>query len=256
MQPCKILIADDEPIARHAVKFALPGPGYEYNIIESGDGAETIAKIRERLPDIIFLDVQMPLYSGLEILQLLPVNYHPYIVIISAHDNFALNAFEHDASDYLLKPFTQSRFDKAFRKAWDKWQAGKVREQISTIDSLSDRLQKMLSPNGYKSRLSIKDGAKIFVVPCDDIIFIEAEGSYTAVHTTNRKYLHNETLNTLETTLDPALFTRIHRSSIVNTRYIKELISHYNGDYTIVMQNGNELKLSRNYREKLLQLIG
>jgi len=257
MQVFKILIADDERLAREAIKLALPS-SVAYNIVaECSDGTDTIAKIKEHLPDIVFLDIQMPECTGLEVLRSLPAKYQPYLIIVSAYDNYALEAYEYDASDYLLKPFTQDRFDKAFQKAIKSRDAAVLSEQLIAIRSLSDKVKHIAKPaTVYKSRISIKDGAKIIVVPCDEIVFFEAKNDYLSVQTTEKKYLYNEALSTLEELLDPSIFARIHRSSIVNIKFIKELSSHYNGDYTIVLKNGASLKLSRNYREKLLQIIG
>ncbi len=257
MQRCKILIADDELLARKAIKLALPSNDVLLVVAECSDGEDAVAKIQQHFPDVIFLDIHMPLVNGFEVLEKLPANYDPYLVIVSAHDGYALKAYEHNAADYLLKPFTQARFDKAFQKAYSRWEAGREQDHSSLMRSLSQRMQQLLEPTtSYKSRISIKDGAKIHVVLCDEIMFIEASGDYTSIHSKTNKYLHSETLNNMEATLDPVVFARIHRSCVVNIRFIKELISHYNGDYTVALQNGHLLKLSRNYRAHLLQLIG
>ncbi len=254
MLPCKILIADDEMLARKAIKLALPQNGSIDIVAECGDGEAAAADIRRHLPDVIFLDIQMPLLNGFEVLETLPANYDPHLIVVSAHDH-AVKAFEHDAADYLLKPFTQARFNKAFQKAFRHWEQGATGARPASNLPLTMRLQQAI-PEVYKTRISIRDGIKITVVSCGDVIFIEASGDYTSVHTAGKKYLHNETLKTFELVLDPSVFVRIHRSFIVNVRFIKELISHYNGDYTVALQNGELLKLSRNYRAQLLQLLG
>ena len=254
MPQCKILIADDELLARKAIKIALPQTDNIDIVAECADGEDAVSKIQKHLPDVIFLDIQMPLLNGFEVLEALPANYDPHLIVVSAHDH-AVKAFEHDASDYLLKPFTQDRFTKAFQKAFERWKSGKTGSRPAGSFPLATRVQQIV-PGLYKSRISIKDGIKILLIPCEEVIFIEASGDYTSVHTTGKKYLHTETLKTLESVLDPAVFVRIHRSCIVNVRFIKELISHYNGDYTVALGNGGRLKLSRNYRAQLLQVLG
>ena len=252
MQPLKILIADDELLARQAIKLALPGGDGMHIVAECSDGDEAAEKIKQHLPDVVFLDIQMPAKTGFEVLQSLPSGYYPYLIIVSAHDNYALEAYEHDAADYLLKPFTQERFDKAFQKAVRQLSS---RKEHGALKPFTERVMH-LAESTYKNRISIKDGAKITVVPCDEVLFIEASGDYVSVITHKKKYLHAESLTALELSLDPAVFARTHRSFIVNITFIKELNSHYNGDYTVVLQNGATVKLSRNCREQLMQLIG
>jgi two-component system LytT family response regulator len=239
MQLCNILIADDELLARQAIKLALPVDDIICVVAECTDGADTITQIKKHLPDIIFLDIQMPGNNGIEVLESLPQDYDPYLIIVSAYDNYALSAYEHDAPDYFLKPFTQQRFDKVFAKAMKHWEANKPKVQTGA----------------HRRRVIIKKGTKMIVVPGEEIAFIEANGDYTSVHTADRTHLHNESLNALEHALDPALFVRTHRSYIVNVKFIKELKSHSNGDYTVMLRSGQSLKLSRNYRNRLLQLM-
>jgi two-component system LytT family response regulator len=250
MRQCKILIADDEMLARHAIKLALPQNSSTQIVAECADGEDAVAKIQQHLPDVIFLDIQMPLLSGFEVLDALPANYDPHLIIVSAHD-YAVKAFEHDAADYLLKPFTQMRFNKAFEKALRSWESGSTNAE----GSFSKRIQQIIPIERYRKLITIKDGIKMVVIPCEEVTYIEACGDYTSIHTATKKYLHNETLKTFEIVLDPVSFARIHRSFIVNIRFIKELISHYNGDYTVALKNGELLKLSRNYRAQLLQLM-
>jgi two-component system LytT family response regulator len=257
MQTCKILIADDEKLAREAIKLQLADNENVQIIAECADGAEALQHIQEHLPSIIFLDIQMPSLTGFEVLQALPSEYQPSLIIVTAHDNYAVRAYEHDAVDYLVKPFTEERFNKAFQKAYKQWELNAAQQNTNSTASFTERVINVLEQsNTYRSRIVVKDGIKLFVVPCDDIIFIEAKGDYTAIQTADKKYLHNESLAKLEESLEPSAFRRIHRSSIVNIHFIKELSSHYNGDYTVILNNGHTLKLSRNYRKQLLEKIG
>ena len=132
-----------------------------------------------------------------------------------------------------------------------------MQSEMSAIRSLSERVQELLKPASvYKSRVSVREGARIHIVACEEIVFIESSGDYITIHTEHKKLLHSEQLSSLEVSLDPLLFTRIHRSFIVNIGFVKELISHYNGDYTVALKTGHSLKLSRNYRDKVMQLLG
>lgn len=256
MQTCKILIADDEKLAREAIKLQLAGRENTEVVAECADGAEALQKIKEHLPSIIFLDIQMPSFSGFEVLEALPADYLPFLIIVTAHDHYALKAYEHDALDYLVKPFTDERFTRAYQKAYRQWQLNTMPVDTANTRSLTERMLKAVEQNNpYKSRIVVKDGIRLFVVSCEEIIFIEAKGDYTAIHTKEKKYLHNESLNKLEESLEPSSFRRIHRSSIVNIHFIKELSSHYNGDYTVLLNTGQTLKLSRNYRKQLLEKI-
>jgi two-component system, LytTR family, response regulator len=235
MRKCRVLIADDEPLARQAIKLELPENTFEI-VAECRDGIETSEKISNLRPDIIFLDIQMPGQTGIEVLASLPPSYEPYLVIVSAYDQYAIAAFAHDASDYLLKPFSSQRFSKSLTKGLRHWENSKAQN--------------------YRRRIVVKNGVRIIVVPVEEITFIEAGGDYTSVHTHKQKFLHSESLANLETALDPTQFVRIHRSCIVNVKCIKGLTSHQNGDYTVTLNNGHQLRLSRNYREQLLKAIG
>ncbi|HZF66257.1 MAG TPA: LytTR family DNA-binding domain-containing protein [Chitinophagaceae bacterium] len=257
MPECTVLIADDEMLAREAIKLQLQHIP-DLQIFESANGKQAIDKIIEHKPDIVFLDIQMPLLNGLEVLKQLPEAYQPFIIIVTAFDMYALQAFDNDAIDYLLKPFTDQRFAKAFNKAFQMWQS-KTSFTVSPDLNLPTRLKKLLAQlenTSLQSTITIKDGSKIFVVPLSDIMYIETDGDYLSVYTEEKKYLHKETLAKLGNSLPSNGFVRIHKSTIVNTSYIKELHSHFNGDYSVVLKNGKELRLSRNFREKLIHILG
>jgi two-component system LytT family response regulator len=257
MAECKILIADDEKLAREAVKLQLQDIE-NILIFEAANGKEAGECILEQRPDIVFLDIQMPVLTGLEVLDKLSNDYQPFVIIVTAYDMYALQAFDNNAIDYLLKPFTDERFLKAFNKAFQMW---KQRSNLlPTVDvGLPNQLKQILAQLNNVSRqstITIKDGSKIFILRLDDIMYIEAAGDYLSVVTFEKKFLHKETLANLETTLPSSLFVRIHKSTIVNCAFIKELHSHFNGDYSVLLKGGQELKLSRNFRERLIQILG
>lgn len=255
MPDCTILIADDEKLAREAVKLQLANYTGIQIVAECTNGKQALEQILQQKPDIIFLDIQMPVLNGLEILQQLPTAYHPAIIFVTAYDTYALQAFENDAIDYLLKPFTDNRFDKAFQKALKICKSQQLNESLHEAN-FTERLKKALQQFHQESTntISIKDGAKFYILPLQDVMYVEAAGDYLSVFTTEKKYLHKETLGNLENTL-PEHFVRIHKSYIVNTTFIKELHSQFNGDYTVLLKGGQQLKLSRNYRERLSHLL-
>jgi two-component system, LytTR family, response regulator len=254
MQICKILIADDEKLAREAIKLQLQKiPDVEV-VAECTNGKEALEKIKELKPDILFLDIQMPYLSGIEVLDQLDFNYSPAIIIVSAYDKYAIKAFENDAIDYLVKPYTDERFEKAFKKAYKLSKLST--EQKSTSSTIED-LKTLLKDFGTINEIvtiSVKEGTKITLVLVDEIIYLEAAGNYVTIFTDTKKYLHKETLQSLEEKL-PSLFVRVHKSTIVNTSYIAELHSLYNGDYLIKLKNGKEVRLSRNYKSRIAHLL-
>ncbi len=258
MPDCTILVADDEKLAREAVKLQLANYTGIQVIAECTNGKEAMEQIIKYKPDIIFLDIQMPVFNGFEMLQQLPDSFHPFIIFVTAYETYALQAFERDATDYLLKPFTDKRFDKAFQKAYRMWETQQPSKNV-TGEDFTERLKKVLqqlrNETTNSSTITIKDGPAFYILPFTDIMYIEATGDYMSVFTTQKKYLHKETLTNLENSL-PNHFVRIHKSYIINTTFIKELHSQFNGDYTVLLKGGQQLKLSRNYRERLAYLIG
>jgi two-component system LytT family response regulator len=253
MNECRILIADDEALARKAIRHQLT-EFPDIILAETSNGKDTLEHIIRERPHIVFLDIQMPMGTGLQVLEKLPEDYQPYIIIVTAYDEYALQAFDHDAIDYLLKPFTDDRFRKAFNKAYQLWK----RPQTASADpQLAKRLKDVIDKlQPARNTLTIKDASKLIVLSLDDVLYIEADGEYLGVHTSTKKYLHRESLSQLENNLPINRFVRIHKSSIVNTAYIKELHSHFNGDYTVLLTNGKTLKLSRHYRQRLIELLG
>lgn len=254
MHNCKILIADDEKLAREAVKLQLQKKEDVSIVAECSDGKETLKAIKEHKPDIIFLDIQMPYLTGLDVLEKLSGDYSPYVIFVTAYDNYALKAFDHDAVDYLVKPFNEERFQRAFQKAYNQWKASNA--ETPQINSLAEikRIISALSTEETRSTISIKDGGKTYLVQLNEVSHIEAAGNYAMFVTKEKKYLHKEVLQTLEENL-PSSFIRIHKSYIVNTSFIKEFHSLFNGDYIVKLKTGHDLKLSRNYKDRVAHLF-
>jgi len=254
MPGCKILIADDEKLAREAIKLQLQKKHDVEIIAECTNGKEALEKIKELKPDILFLDIQMPYLSGIEVLDQLEIDYSPSIIIVSAYDKYALKAFENDAIDYLVKPYTDERFEKAFQKAYKQFKLSSEQKTATTTIEDLKKLIKDFGTTGEHATISIKEGTKITLILINEIVFLQAAGNYVTICTDAKKYLHKETLQSLEEKL-PGEFVRVHKSTIVNTIYIAEFHSLYNGDYLVKLKNGKEVRLSRNYKSRIAHLL-
>lgn len=258
----RTLIVDDEPLARQSIRLLLREDPEVEIVGEAGSGAEAVKAIRKHAPDLVFLDIQMPEMDGFGVLESLDAERLPVVVFVTAFDRYALKAFEVHALDYLLKPFTDARFEKALRQA--KAQIGQ-RE----ISHLSQRLLALLedrdprrSPQqqparatNYLTRLMVKSAGRVFFLKADEIDWIEAADYYVKLHVGRKSHLLRESLSELESKLDPEKFLRIHRSSIVNLDRVKELHQLPGAEYAVLLHDGTSLKLSRTRREHLQRLL-
>jgi two-component system LytT family response regulator len=248
----KTLIVDDEPLARDRVKRFLRDETGIKIIGECGNGEQAITFIRENSPDLVFLDIQMPEKNGFEVIKSLNGNALPTVIFVTAYDQYALQAFDVHALDYLLKPFNRERIHRAVARA---------REHIEhkRMGSLDERLASLIADlkteKKYLERLVVKSVGRVFFLKTDEIDWIEAAGNYVKLHVGRESHMIRETMNGIESKLDPDKFLRIHRSTVVNIDRIKELHPMFSGDYTVLLRNGTELALSRNYRERFLELF-
>lgn len=240
------LIVDDETLARLRLRQVLADhPDFEV-VAECGAAEEAVAVLKSQRPDVVFLDIQMPGLNGLSLLDQLG-DTAPAIVFVTAYEGYAVKAFEVEAVDYLLKPFDRARFAAAMNR---------VRKQLTqTPDPVADerltRLLEGLRPKENSQRLAIKNGGQIVFVPVREIDWIEAADNYVCIHCGPETHVARETMNAMETRLDPGEFVRIHRSTIVNIDRIERLQPWFRGDYLVLMRGGKKLTMSRTYREKL-----
>ncbi|HEX9927061.1 MAG TPA: LytTR family DNA-binding domain-containing protein [Pyrinomonadaceae bacterium] len=249
----KILIVDDEPLARERVRRHLRDePGIEI-VGEAGNGREAVSAIEEKTPDLVFLDVQMPEMNGFDVLKALEENKIPAIVFTTAYDKYAIQAFEFHALDYLLKPFSRERFRRSVRHAREQLENSR---QSGNIDERLVSLLENLKAKKYLERIVVKNSGRVFFIKTDEIDWIEAAGNYLKLHVGRDAHLIRETMQSIEAKLDPEKFFRIHRSTLVQIDRIKELHPLFGGDYAVILRNGTELNLSRNYRERLPELFG
>lgn len=242
------IIVDDETLAHELIKkYSKAHPHFEI-AGESSNGFDAIKKIHELKPDIVFLDIQMPKINGFEMLEL--IENPPVIIFTTAYDQYALKAFEVNAIDYLLKPFSQERFDEALNKAFlylnnKSLQESKLKELVKSHDL----------KNEYLDRIVVKDGSEITIIPVEDIRYLEAQDDYVMIHTNLKKHLKQKTMKYFEQHLNPANFIRIHRSYIAAIKEIKKIEAVEKESYQVVLSDRKNLPLSRAGYSKIKEIL-
>jgi two-component system LytT family response regulator len=242
----RVIVVDDEDLARGIVREYLAFHQNVQIIAECSNGFEAVKAIAELKPDLVFLDIQMPKLNGFEVLDLLDVR--PRVIFVTAYDSYAIRAFEVDAIDYLLKPFSRDRFDAALLRATGE--AGN--EPHDAVDNL---LRNTRARNTPLERILVRDGSRVHVIPTPMVDHIEAQDDYVSIHSGGKKYLKLERLSELETSLDPKLFVRIHRSHIVNIERLARLETYAKDSRIVVLNDGTKLPVSRSGYEKLKRLL-
>lgn len=244
----KAIIIDDEPLAREIIKKYIESHPSIDIVTECGNGFEGIKAINEIKPDLVFLDIQMPKINGFEMLELL--DELPVIIFTTAYDQYALKAFEVNAADYLLKPFSDERFNEAIEKAFLFLKnKSKSDEIISNITKHIDDKEEFIE------RVVIKTGAKIIIIPVDKIQWIEAQDDYVMLFTDEGKHLKQKTMKYFEDRLNPKDFIRIHRSYIVNLTKVKEIKLFEKETYRVLLNNGHTLPVSKTGYSKLKEIF-
>jgi two-component system LytT family response regulator len=222
---------------------------------EVGDGQQAIDAIRQERPDLVFLDVQMPSVDGFGVLRALEGEIMPYVVFVTAYDQYALKAFEVHALDYVLKPFNAERFSQALQRA--RTAIAKREDLDGSVDK--DRLRSLVASltaeQREKQRIVVKSSGRVFFVKVDDIDWIEAEGNYVRLHMGPQSHLLRETMKGMESVLDAGQFIRIHRSTIVNADRIRELQPLFHGEYAVILRDGTRLVASRGPDNRLKKLL-
>ncbi|MBS1818238.1 MAG: response regulator transcription factor [Acidobacteria bacterium] len=250
----RALVADDEPIARDRVVSLLAGEPDVEVVSQCATGSEARAAIEQSRLDLLFLDIQMPEMSGLDLARAIQANGEPAVVFVTAHDQYALPAFEVHALDYLLKPFSAERFRAALGHAREH--LARRRAGGGPIGLTSGGAASAVAAHEPRKRLMVKSGGRIHLVRTVDIDWCEAAGNYVRMHAGPHEYLVRETMAHLESQLDRQQFMRIHRSTIVNVDRIVEMQSSFNGEYVVQLRNGTRLTLSRGYRDAIQARLG
>jgi two-component system, LytTR family, response regulator len=249
--PVRVLIADDEPMARRGVRLLLERDSGIEIIGEAAGGVEAADLILSLRPDLVFLDVQMVGCDGFETLLRVGPEAAPVVVFVTAYDEYALRAFEFNAVDYLLKPYDDARFAAALERARDLV----MRKRNDAVDTKLARLIEHLEGEG-RDRILVKSSGEIIFLKTSEIDWIEAEGDYVKFHVTGRSHLMRGTMAALEARLDPDRFIRIHRSTIVNVDRLRKLSPSFEGEYAVVLHDGTKLRLSRGYHDRIKALLG
>ena len=260
--PIRVVIVDDEALAREALRLRLSQEPDIEIVGEAANGADAVELVRKLEPDLMFLDIQMPGMDGFEVVEKVASDHLPIVVFVTAHDQYALKAFETHALDYLLKPFTASRFHDAVDRArLEVARAGDDETHQRLIDVLDERRRARLDRESretnagerYVARVAVKHHQRIVLVKVADIDWIESSANYAHLHAGEKNYVVRMTMSELERRLDPASFARIHRSTIVQIDRIQDIIDAWHGDFDVTLRDGTVLRLTRNYRDRLLE---
>ena len=259
------MIIDDEALARRGLELRLR----QFDAVEvigfATNGPNAVTEIQSQRPDVVFLDIQMPGLDGFGVLSALPAELSPAVVFVTAYDQYAVKAFESHAMDYLLKPIDEDRLAECVsRLVSDRDRETAVQDRSRLIEmvseltghtpnSVSDAIERgELGPGKrYLRRLPVKDGRRTLRLDVETIDWIDAAGDYMCIHAEGKTHVLRGTMKRLEASLNPILFQRIHRSTIVNVERVSALRAHMNGEYFLTLDCGTELKLSRHYKDKL-----
>lgn len=236
----RTVIADDEPLARDGLRTRIAGKEGLTLVGEAANGFEALKAIAALAPDLLFLDVQMPGLNGLEVLRRAPTRV-PAVVLVTAHDRFAVQAFEAAVLDFLLKPINEARFDDVL---------GRVRRSLNAV--LQERAPRGLPPAAPLTRFAVKDRDRFILLKPQEVDWIHSAANYAELHSGSRSFLVRMTMSELDEKLDPVQFVRIHRSTIVNVDRVTEIRPVFHGEFHVVIQDGTKLRLSRRYRDRLL----
>jgi two-component system LytT family response regulator len=253
----RTVIADDEELARRGLRsLSLRCPDLEL-LCECRNGRETVDAIHRHRPDLVFLDIQMPGMTGFDVISALEDSCRLHVVFVTAYDKFALRAFEVHALDYLLKPVNEERFDAALARVREAMSHAADNAIVQRVRQVTADLQ-VATPRSVPAanRLPIRVNGRIILIRSADIDWIEADRDYVSVHVGGKSLLMRETIAAVELRLAPSGFVRIHRSALVNVERVKELRPRDKGEYIVVLHDGTELKLTRNYRAAVERLVG
>jgi two-component system LytT family response regulator len=249
----RAIIVDDEPPARNKIRELLKSNPDVEIIDECSNGREAVQSIASKMPDLVFLDIQMPELDGFGVIEAIGPEHLPAVVFVTAYDQYAVQAFEVHAIDYLLKPFDRQRFQTALNRVTEYLQSNQREELNQQLNSL---LRQLKGPRKQTERFVVKSGGRVFFLKNDEIDWIEAAGNYVRLHVGTETHLLRETMSAIQKKLDTSRFIRIHRSTFVNIEKIKELQPWFHGEYVVIMRDGTQLTMSRSYRSTLPDLLG
>lgn len=259
----RTIVVDDEPLARSGLCMRLEKYPQIQVVQSCQNGKEALAAIAEQAPDLVFLDIQMPGFTGFDVVKKLQQDNMPAIVFVTAYDAFAVDAFTVNAVDYLLKPVEDERLQQTIVRVTEhvsRKEAAMEKHRLLDIvialtgksrSAVTQLLQGEGATSHYSDRIAIKDGSSTTFVPVKDIDWVDAAGDYMCVHVGGQTHIMRTTMKELEAQLDPNIFQRVHRSTIVNLHRVEKVSSHINGEFHLTLSNGSSLKMSRSYKDKV-----
>ena len=248
-QSLRVLTVDDEPLGRERLRHFLAAEPEVTHVGEATNGEEAVSQIRDLRPDLVFLDIQLPGCNGFGVLERLADMPPPAVVFVTAHNEFALRAFDVHAVDYLLKPFDRGRFRTALRRAMDRLRTTAPSELASRLQAVLAQMQ--TRPDPAVGRIPVKSGSRVTFVNVADVDWIGSADNYVELHVGTQVHLVRETLTAMEKRLPPDRFVRISRTAIVNGERVRELQPLFHGEYSVMLRDGTRLTLSRTYRDQL-----
>ena len=262
-EPLKAIVVDDESLARKGLNLRLAEIDNVTVIAECSNGREAVNAVAELRPDVVFLDIQMTGMSGFDVIAKLQQDDMPLIIFTTAYDQYALEAFDVHAVDYILKPIESDRLRESVERAINhKRMDGAVTDKQRLLEliisitgksenSIAQLLKDHTGVKSYPDRIAIKDGSETTLVESKDIDWVDAAGDYMCIHANDETHVMRITMKELEAQLDPANFQRVHRSTIVNLDRVTKVCSHMNGEFHLLLNNGASIKMSRSYKEKV-----
>jgi len=245
----RAIVVDDESLARSGLCMRLEKYPQIQVVQSCQNGKEALAAIAELAPDLVFLDIQMPGFTGFDVVKRLQQDNMPAIVFVTAYDAFAVDAFTANAVDYLLKPVEDDRLETTITKVTEH--VSRKEAAMKSRGAINQLLQSVSETSQYSDRIAIKDGSSTTFVPVKDIDWVDAAGDYMCVHVNGQTHIMRTTMKELEAQLDPNIFQRVHRSTIVNLHRVEKVSSHINGEFHLTLSNGSSLKMSRSYKDKV-----
>ena len=262
--PVRVLVVDDEPLARMRIEDVLARIDGAQIVGTAANGLEAVEQIRSLKPDLVFLDVQMPGKTGVEVVREIGPDAMPATIFVTAFDQFAVQAFDVAAVDYLVKPFDDERLEAAFERARNRLALegmGQLREKLlAVLQSPTDAPAQSAPPHPrtpeYLERIAVEMRGKVQSIPVEQIDYIVQSGPYAELHSNGRRHLIREAMQTLEDRLDPRKFMRVHRSMIVRLDLVEALHRGTGGDYEVQLKGGARVKVSRSRREALERWLG
>lgn len=252
--PFRALIVDDEPMSRTVVRDFLAEADDIEIVGEAGDGAAAVRLIETTEVNLVFLDIQMPELDGLGVIEAVGASRMPFVIFVTAYDKYALRAFEVHALDYLLKPFSQARFEEALDHARRYLAMNQLDKEFRT--KIKSLLQDIREAEPYAQRFFVQSKGKAGFVKTADLDWVEAAGNYVLLHVGKEEHILRQTLGDVEKKLDSRIFVRVNRSSIISLEAVREIQPHFHGEYVLVLKNGDRVTVTRFFRERFRRAIG